>query len=106
MVIVNEAPFLPPFTFAILSSGQGQICGPEARAWRAKSIGRLNFGFRISDFGVFIFQSAFRNLQSAIAEARPSQEMMPASWFLRATSLPPGRASPEIQSILCLPGEK
>ncbi len=62
-----------------------------------------NCGFRI--FLVF-FQSAFRNLQSAIPMARPVQEMMRASCFFRATPLLSGRAMPEIQSILRLLGEK
>jgi hypothetical protein len=89
---------------AILFPGQRQACGPEARALRAKSIGRLSFGFRIADFGFrgFLFQSAFRNQQSAIAEARPAQEAKGASWFLRATPLLPGLALPEIQSIVSL----
>ena len=38
--------------------------------------------------------------------ARPAQKMMRASWFLRATPLLPGRATPEIQSISRLLGEK
>jgi hypothetical protein len=47
--------------------------GPGARAFRTESIGRLNFGFRILDFGFIGFpvsigipQSAFRNRHSAI----------------------------------------
>jgi hypothetical protein len=38
--------------------------------------------------------------------ARPTQEVKRASWFLRATPLLPGRATPEIQSGLRLLGEK
>ncbi len=38
--------------------------------------------------------------------ARPVQEMIQALWFLRITALLPGRAMPEIQSILSLLGEK
>jgi hypothetical protein len=58
-----------------------------------------NFGFRIADFGfwVFLFQSAFRNQQFAISEARPVQEMIPALWFLGITALLPGRAMPAFQ---------
>jgi hypothetical protein len=71
---------LPTFTFAILFLAKKQACGPEARALRGKSIGpsTSDFELRISDFLVF-FQSAFRNLQSAIPMARPVQEMMHAS---------------------------
>jgi len=55
------------FTFEVAFSAKKQACGPEARALRGKSIGPVisDCGFRISDFLVF-FQSAFRNLQSAI----------------------------------------
>jgi hypothetical protein len=35
-------------------------------------------------------------------KARPPQEMMRASWFLRVTPLLPGRAMPTIQSIFLL----
>jgi hypothetical protein len=38
--------------------------------------------------------------------ARPDQEMMSASWFLRTTPLPPGLTTPELQATLCLLGEK
>jgi hypothetical protein len=37
--------------------------------------------------------------------ARPAWEMMRASWFLRATSLPTGLATPEIQVTLHLLSE-
>jgi hypothetical protein len=69
------------FTFAISFPAERPACGLEARGLRAKSIGRLNFGFRIADFGFwrFPFQSAFCNQQSAIAEARPSLEAICAS---------------------------
>jgi hypothetical protein len=54
-----------------------------------------HFGFRISDFGfwVFLFQSAFRNLQSAIPMARPFHGIKSASWFLHAMPLPSGLAT-------------
>jgi hypothetical protein len=47
-------------------SAKRQSCGQEAGALRGKSIGPVisDFGFRI--FLVFLYQSAFRNLQSAI----------------------------------------
>jgi hypothetical protein len=59
---------LPTFTFVMPFSSQKQACGPEARALCAKSIGPVisDCGFRILDFFGFLFQSAFRNLQSAI----------------------------------------
>ena len=38
--------------------------------------------------------------------ARPTQKTQGASWFLRVTPLLPGRATPEIQSIFRLLGEK
>jgi len=38
--------------------------------------------------------------------ARPAQEMMRASWFLRATPLLPDGATPEIQITLRLLDEK
>jgi hypothetical protein len=54
--------------FAIAFSAKKQACGPEARALRGKSIAPVisDCGFRIADFFAFLFQSAFRNLQSAI----------------------------------------
>jgi hypothetical protein len=48
---VFEESVLTHFTLAILFAAQKQACGPGARVWRAKSIGRLNCGFRIADFG-------------------------------------------------------
>ena len=59
---------LPPFTFATLFLMGKKVCGPGARALRAKSIGPVisDFGLRISDFFGFLFQSAFRNRHSAI----------------------------------------
>jgi hypothetical protein len=48
-------------------------CGPGARASHAESIGPLNFGFRIADFGFFGFsfsiripQSTFRNFSGPL----------------------------------------
>jgi hypothetical protein len=72
---------LSTFTFAIASSAKKQACGPEARAVGVKNIGFpiSDFELRISDFLGFCFQSAFRNLQSAIPMARPVQEMRRAS---------------------------
>jgi hypothetical protein len=54
-------------------------------AWSAKSIGQLDFGLRIADFGFwgFGFQSAFRNLHSAIKEARPAPAPV-SYWTLRS----------------------
>jgi hypothetical protein len=57
--------------------------------------------FRIADFGfrIFWFSFSIRIPHSTfrIWVARPVQEMKLASWFLRATPLPPGRATHEIQ---------
>ena len=120
---------LSPFPFAILFPVEKQACGPEARALRGKSIGGkrifsgdppvlpqteagpsgvTEFGIRNVEFGIFtsffpfrIPQSAFRNLY-----ARPAQKMRRALWFLRATPLLPGRATPDIQFLFRLLGEK
>jgi hypothetical protein len=56
-------------------------CGPGARSFWAKSIGPpiSDFELWISGFGAFVFQSAFRNLQSAIPMARLVHEMEAAS---------------------------
>jgi len=79
---------LPTFTFLIPFSSPKQACGPEARAWCAKSIGGkrnplegtpvfpqdgagpsgvTQFGIRNVEFGIFtpFFHSAFRNRHSA-----------------------------------------
>jgi len=58
-------------TFAIAIYAKKQACGPEVppmAGLRAKNIGPAisNAGFRISNFFASLFQSAFRNLQSAI----------------------------------------
>ena len=50
-----------------------------------------HFGFRIVDFGFFgpfVFQSAFRNLQSAIPMADPAHEMKDALVFEPQTLAP------------------
>jgi hypothetical protein len=107
---------LPTLPFAILSFGQGQACGPEARAARAKSIG----GKRI----VREIPPCFRRMGGPIGRpagpsykaltqfwgkerlARPTQKARRALWFLRAPPLPPGLATPRIRFILRLLGEK
>jgi hypothetical protein len=50
------------------------------------------------EFRIFVFQSAFRNLQSAIVVARPTQKAMRASWFLPAPPLPWSRQRLEFDS--------
>jgi hypothetical protein len=63
-------------SFAIAVSTKKQACGPEARTFRAKSIGPVisDCGLRISDFLGFLFQSAFRNRHSAIWWRAPLQQ--------------------------------
>jgi hypothetical protein len=89
---------------------------------------------RISDYGFRIFLFSFFNPHSAIYNpqfgggrigrpagrpyiritrlsakewfARPAEKMNPASWFLRATSLLPGLATPDIQYLFRLFGKK
>jgi hypothetical protein len=108
---------LPTFTFAIPFSSQKQACGLEARALHAKSIG----GKRIPLEGPPVFPQKAAGASGAPPGAptsespgswgkeklaRPAQEMKRASWFLCATPLFPGRAMPDIQSILRRLGEK
>jgi len=58
-------------------------CNPGARSFWAKSIGLSisDFELHISDFWTVVFQSAFRNLQSAIPIARPVHEKEAALIF-------------------------
>ena len=118
-----------PPSHSIAFSAKKQACGPEARALGVKSIGGkripvgdtpvlpqneagpsgvTEFGIRNVEFGIFASFFPFRIPQSEfrISIARPAQEMRVASWFLRATPLLPGRATPEIQFIFRPLGEK
>jgi len=61
------------------------ICGPGARALHEKSI-----GLPISDFGLFFFQSTFRN-----SEARPVHETEDAHDFCVQCSCSQARHLPE-----------
>jgi hypothetical protein len=93
-------------------SAKMQACGPEVMALRGKSIG----GKRITSGGPnrasagcggpigrpYIGTTLFLGKESL---ARPAQEMIAASWFLRATPLLSGQAMPKTQSILPLLAE-
>ena len=122
----------PPSLLKLFSLRESNLVDRESRQRRdyaQKASARL---FRISDFLVFFFNphSAIYNPQFGGGPigrpyigitlflrqellARPTQKAKAASrgrvsstWFLRVTPLFPGRATPEIQSIFRLLGEK
>jgi hypothetical protein len=74
---LDDSPALPrPSQTLTFAGWLGR--GPGARALWSKSIGPfefLDFELRISDFLIFLFQSAFHNPRSSISEARPGHKM-------------------------------
>jgi hypothetical protein len=68
----------PAFTFFLFC--EKESLWPGSKGIARKEHRPAHFGFRIADFGFwgFLFQSAFRNQQFAISEARPTTVRQPA----------------------------